>query len=155
MMNTSAMKPRQRGFSLIEVLVTMLIVSVGLLGIAGIIVTNMKNNQSSYARSQASILVNDIVDRMRANRGTAELSPSPYELALTGTPDVLAGVPGADLSEWRAAVAAAVPSGLGAVSFNAATRNVTVTVQWNDSRAQGDGRTVGLSQQQFIVVTRL
>ncbi|MFZ3288159.1 MAG: type IV pilus modification protein PilV, partial [Telluria sp.] len=69
---------RQQGFSLIEVLITMLIVSIGLLGIAGIIVTNLKHNQSSYARTQASLLVSDIVDRMRANRAAAETAPSPY-----------------------------------------------------------------------------
>jgi type IV pilus assembly protein PilV len=146
---------RQQGFSMIEVLVTMLVVSVGLLGIAGIIVTNMKNNQSSSARSQASILVNDMVDRMRANRGTAEVSPSPYQLALTDSPDAGAGVPGADLAQWRQAVAAAVPAGLGAVSVNAGTGNVTVTVQWNDSRAKGGGANAGLTAQQYIVETHL
>ncbi len=59
----------QQGFSLIEVMVTMLIVSIGLLGIAGIIMTSLKNSQSSYGRSQATLLANDIIDRMRANRG--------------------------------------------------------------------------------------
>ena len=148
-------RPYMAGFSMIEVLVTMLVVSVGLLGIAGIIVTNLKNNQSSYARSQASILVNDMVDRMRANRGTAELPSAPYQLALSATPDASAGVPGADLAQWRAAVASAVPSGLGAVSFNVATGNVTVTVQWNDSRAQGGGAAASMTAQQYIVETHL
>lgn len=154
-MSKSPLRPRQQGFSMIEVLVTMLVVSVGLLGIAGIIVTNLKNNQSSYARSQASILANDIVDRMRANRGTAELPSAPYALALTATPDANAGVPGADLAQWRTAVAGAVPSGLGAVSFNATNGNVTVTVQWNDSRAQGGGALASLTTQQYVMVTHL
>jgi type IV pilus assembly protein PilV len=146
---------RQRGFSLIEVMITMLLLSIGLLGIAGIIVTNLKNNQSSYARGQASLLAADIVDRMRANRGAAEVSPSPYALALAATPAAGGGVPGDDLRQWRAAVAATVPSGLSAVEVDAATRNVTVTIQWNDSRASGDGATVGLAAQQLIVETHL
>jgi type IV pilus assembly protein PilV len=146
---------RQRGFSLIEVMVTMLLLSIGMLGIAGIIVTNMKNNQSAYARGQATMLVADIVDRMRANRGAAEVSPSPYELALATTPAAGGGVPGEDLRQWRTAVAAAVPSGVGAVAVDAATRNVTVTIQWDDSRARGNGATVGLAAQQLVVETRL
>jgi type IV pilus assembly protein PilV len=146
---------RQQGFSLIEVMVTMLLLSIGMLGIAGIIVNNIKNNQSSYARSQASMLAADIVDRMRANRGAAELSPSPYELTLTAAPAAGGGVPGADLRQWRAAVAASVPSGLSAVAVDAATRNVTVTIQWDDSRARGNGTTVGLAAQQLVVETHL
>jgi type IV pilus assembly protein PilV len=146
---------RQQGFSLIEVMITMLLLSIGLLGIAGIIVNNIKNNQSSYARGQASVLVADIVDRMRANRGAAEANPSPYELALAATPAAGGGVPGDDLRQWRAAVAASVPSGVGAVAVDAATRNVTVTIQWDDSRARGDGATFGLAAQQLVVETRL
>ncbi|MGZ8288566.1 MAG: type IV pilus modification protein PilV [Telluria sp.] len=146
---------RQQGFSLVEVMVTMLVVSIGLLGIAGIIVNSMKNNHSSQSRSQATVLANDIIDRMRANRSTAETVPSPYNLALATTPDATAGVPGADLSEWRAAVAGSVPSGLGAVAVDPDTRNVTVTIQWNDSRAGGDGSTVGLAAQQLVVETHL
>ena len=52
---------KQTGFTMLEVLVTMVIVSFGLLGIAGIIANGLKNNQGSYARSQASWLANDIV----------------------------------------------------------------------------------------------
>lgn len=148
------MKP-QHGFSLVEVLVTMLVVSIGLLGIAGLIATSMKNNHSAQSRSQASVLANDIIDRMRANRSVAELAPSPYALALGAQADPTAGVAGADLAEWLAAVAAGVPSGQGAVAFDAATNNVTVTVQWSDKRASGDGATVGLPAQQLVVETRL
>lgn len=146
---------RQHGFSLVEVLVTMLVVSIGLLGIAGLIVTSMKNNRSAQSRSQASVLANDIIDRMRANRSVAETAPSPYALELGAAADSTAGVPGADLAEWLAAVDAGVPSGQGAVAFDAATSNVTVTVQWNDTRASGDGATVGLPAQQLVVETRL
>lgn len=145
----------QRGFSLLEVLITMLIVSFGLLGIAGIIVTSLKNNQSSYARSQASLMVNDIVDRMRANRSSAEASPSPYVLALGASPSG-AGIATDDLTEWRAALASNLPSGTGAVAVDDATKKVTVTVQWDDSHASGDAaHRVGISTQQVVLETRL
>ncbi|HEU4372406.1 MAG TPA: type IV pilus modification protein PilV [Telluria sp.] len=145
----------QRGFSLLEVLITMLVVSFGLLGIAGIIVTALKNNQSSYARSQASLMVNDIVDRMRANRSSAEASPSPYNLAISATP-AGADIAGTDLTEWRAALASNLPSGTGAVAMDDATKKVTVTVQWNDAHATADAaHGVGLSTQQVALETRL
>ncbi|KZY63581.1 hypothetical protein A3735_25955, partial [Oleiphilus sp. HI0061] len=57
----------QRGFTLIEILVTIVILSIGLLGVASLQMQGLRNNQSAYLRSQASILVYDIADRMRAN----------------------------------------------------------------------------------------
>lgn len=152
---------QQKGFSLIEVLVTMVIISFGLLGIAGVIVNSMKNNQSSYARTQASVLANDIIDRMRANRTTAETAPYVYNLALGADP-AGSGVALNDLTQWRTSLAAAMPSGTGSVTMASAAQ-VTVVVQWNDARASGDGTAVGAGDgattgrtaQQIIVQTRL
>jgi type IV pilus assembly protein PilV len=152
---------QQKGFSLIEVLVTMVIISFGLLGIAGVIVNSMKNNQSSYARTQASVLANDIIDRMRANRKTAEEAPFAYNLALGADP-AGSGVVLNDLTQWRTALAAAMPSGTGSVTMANATL-VTVVVQWNDARASGDGTAVGAgdgattgrTNQQVTIQTRL
>ena len=152
---------QQKGFSLIEVLVTMVIISFGLLGIAGVIVNALKNNNSSYARTQASVLANDIIDRMRANRVTAETAPFAYNLALGAVP-AGNGVVLNDLTQWRTALAAAMPSGTGSITMADATQ-VTVVVQWNDARASGDGTAVGAgdgattgrTNQQVIVQTRL
>lgn len=144
---------RQQGFSLIEVMVTMVIVSIGLLGIAGIIVTNMKNNQSSHARSQASALVNDIVDRMRANRSAAESGAAPYRLPFGGTPSPATGVAADDLTAWKESLKT-LPSGDGSVLFQT-NGNVTVTIQWDDRRATGNGATVGIEAQQFVLETHL
>ncbi len=153
---------QQKGFSLIEVLVTMVIISFGLLGIAGVIVNSMKNNQSSYARTQASVLANDIIDRMRANRTTAETDPYAYNLALGAAVPAGNTVVLNDLSQWRAALAAAMPAGTGSITMADATQ-VTVVVQWNDARASGDGTSVGSgdgattgrTNQQVILQTRL
>lgn len=140
---------KQTGFSLIEVLVTIVIISFGMLGIAGVIVNGLKNNNSSYARTQASVLANDIIDRMRANKTTAELATLPYNLSLTGTPTGT-GVVLNDLTEWRTSLSKTMPSGTGSVVIDATTKKVTIVVQWDDSRAAG-----GLSNQQVIVETRL
>ncbi len=58
---------RQTGFSLIEVLVAVLILAVGILGIAGLQVTSMQMNRSALFRIEALQFGNDMLDRMRAN----------------------------------------------------------------------------------------
>lgn len=55
------------GFSLIEVMVALLVLSVGLLGMAGLLVVSVKTNHSAYLRTQASFVVQSMADRMRAN----------------------------------------------------------------------------------------
>ncbi len=66
---------REQGFTLIEVLVATLVLTVGLLGIAAMQMVSFQTNQSAYMRSQATYLAQDIMDRMRANvqgyRGTS------------------------------------------------------------------------------------
>lgn len=58
---------KQRGFSLIEVLVSLVIMSVGILGVAGMQIISLQQNRSSMLRGEALQLGNDIMDRMRAN----------------------------------------------------------------------------------------
>ena len=71
-----------RGFTLVEVLVTVVIFSVGLLGLAGLQATGIKLNHSSMLRSQATLLAYDIVDCMRANQANV----ADYALTLAGAP---------------------------------------------------------------------
>lgn len=140
---------KQAGTSLIEILVTILIVSFGLLGVAGVVGSGLKNNHSSYGRTQASVLAADIIDRMRANRAVAESAdPSPYSLPIEDPPGV--SIVQQDLFAWSAALAETLPTGTGSVSFDAATKKMTVTVQWDDSRGTG-----GTGTQTFVVETRL
>lgn len=145
---------RQNGASMLEVLVTLVIVSFGLLGIAGIILNSLKSSHSSYARSQATLLANDMIERMRANRIAAEAAGLPYNLALNANPTTAVPsaptVPEADLIDWRNTLANTLPSGTGSVNLNAATRLVTVVVQWNDSRVEG-----GSANQQISIQSQL
>lgn len=59
---------RSRGVSLIEVLIAMLVLAIGLLGLAALQAQGLKFNNDAYFRSQATILAQDIMDRMRVNR---------------------------------------------------------------------------------------
>lgn len=137
---------KQAGFSMLEVLVTILIMSVGLLGLAGLTAASMRNNHGAYHRTQAVWLAYDVADRMRANRGTA--IGGGYNIALNTAAPAGAAVNQIDLQQWVARVGA-LPNGTGSVNV-AADRTVTIIVQWNDSRASG-----GVVAQQFQVDTRL
>lgn len=68
------MRIRQNGFTLLEVLIAMVILSVGLLGLASLQARSLSTNQSAYLRSQANVLAYSIIDRIRANRPTGVLA---------------------------------------------------------------------------------
>jgi len=70
------MRPRRTsGFTLIEVLIAVLVLGIGLLGVAGLQSVALSMNQGSYVRTQATVLARDIADRMRANnRAPAPMS---------------------------------------------------------------------------------
>lgn len=74
------MNARQRGISLIEVLVTLIILLVGLLGLAGLVAHSNQSEMESYQRVQALQLMNDMVSRLNANRQVA----SCYSNSTTG-----------------------------------------------------------------------
>lgn len=56
------------GFTLIEVLVSLLIFSIGLIGMAGLVVMSVKTNHTAYLRTQATFLAEGMAERMRVNR---------------------------------------------------------------------------------------
>jgi len=122
---------RSAGVSLIEVLVAVLVLSIGLLGVANLQLTAIRNAHSAYLRSQASLLAQDILDRIRANRANA----TSYNIALAASPPTGSSLPEQDLKAWLDSLAASLPQGDGAVAVNAGTpTTVTVTIQWDDSR---------------------
>lgn len=120
-----------RGFSLIEVLVALLVLSVGLLGLAGLQARGLKDNQMSVQHSQAVLYATDIIDEMRVHRALA--LNGDYDIGLNDG----AGANGAtkivlkDLQNWKADVGR-LPGGKGSVQVVAATSVVTVTVQWSE-----------------------
>lgn len=113
---------------MLEVLIALLVLSVGLLGLAGLQYSGLKSNRSAYLRSQASILASQITDSMRTNRANAASYVVSFGSTPTGT--TLADQ---DLQEWKTNLANSLPSGDGKI---AVTGNlVTVTIQWDDSGA--------------------
>ena len=93
----------QRGASMIEVLVTMVIIAFGLLGIAGLQVRLQVSEMESYQRSQALLLLNDIANRVAVNRNNADsylvAAASPLGAGMT-CPSSITTTVQRDLSEW-------------------------------------------------------
>jgi len=112
---------RECGFTLIEVLVAVMVLGVGLLGIAGLQVTGLHNNHSAYLRSQATLLASDIADRMRANPQGVAAGLYNNQSAPTSVPDCEAApcnsaqMAGYDLAKWNQTLAASLPGGVGVV----------------------------------------
>lgn len=65
-----------KGFTLIEVLITLLVLSIGLIGLAGLQITGLRLNHDSQLRITASLLASDMAERMRANSSIAKLGLS-------------------------------------------------------------------------------
>ena len=59
--------PHERGFSLLEVLIALLVLSVGLLGIAGLQTISLRFNHQSYERTQATALISEMFEKISAN----------------------------------------------------------------------------------------
>lgn len=137
---------RMRGFTLLEVLVAIVVLSIGLLGLAGLMASSLKNSHSAYQRTQATWLAYDALDRMRANRQVALAGG--YNLALGAAPGG-SDLAATDLGEWDAALTNTLPAGDGSIAV-AAGGAVKVIVQWNDTRGTG-----GNDAEQFIVDSQL
>jgi type IV pilus assembly protein PilV len=148
------------GFSLIEVLVALVVLSVGLLGLAALQSTAAQFNAGAYTRSQATILAYDMADRVRANRAAALAGEydSAYPGALpTCNAAVLPGtVAQEDLAAWRSALACALPSGNGAVACIdcdvGGMRVLEIRVRWDETNREA---VVADQSQEFVMRTGL
>jgi type IV pilus assembly protein PilV len=139
----------QQGSTLIEVLVAILILSIGLLGIAGMQVLTMRYSQGGWARAAVAANLSDIADRVRANPSASVTAyqfltdyttqrtaieagtvtaPKDCETAITCTPAELAA---SQIVRWRLALARDLPGGAGFISGQRDTGYVA-TVMWFD-----------------------
>jgi type IV pilus assembly protein PilV len=145
----------EAGFSMIEVLVTLLIISLALLGTAGLQAYSMRLNQGGQFRSLAVFLAADLAERMEANRPSAVAGD--YVVANTVGADFLVGAAAVstacvtagcnaaalaayDLSQWQNAVATTLPQSSWSVAqATSGTQNTyTITINWVDRRSNTD-----------------
>jgi type IV pilus assembly protein PilV len=144
-MNISKLHQIENGFSLIEVLVTLLILAIGLLSIAAMQLKGLQYNHDAYMRSQVNVLSYDIADRMRLNRGNVANYVSNYTVP-ANMPAGCVVATGADavndLACWRLTLFNTIPPGSVAdVSVNAGSPNMyDITINWTDR--EGSNRAV-------------
>ncbi|WP_045223697.1 type IV pilus modification protein PilV [Methyloterricola oryzae] len=133
------------GFTLLEVLVSVLVLAIGLLGMAALQMTGLSNNYSAYLRSQATQIAYDLADRMRANPAGVFAAnynnPSMPSSAPTCTDCTPADMASRDFYEWRQAITTILPGGTGVVCVDATpttaacdgTGNIyAIKVTWTD-----------------------
>ena len=133
--------PRQKGLSLIEVMIALAVFSFGLLALAALMASGLKYNTSALHRSYAINQAYDMADRMRANR--LALDPGYYnDLSDSGTdpgciesgctPKQMAQY---DTWQWNTDNERLLPDGAGTVTLRSGNSGIfTITVAWNDDR---------------------
>lgn len=136
------------GFTLFEVLVTLIVLAIGLLGLASLQAYSLRNNHSSYFRSQANTMAYEIIDLLRANRQNA--LQENYNIALNDEIPTGSSIMDIDRKAWLEKIAVTLPLGKGAISCSKNTSICVVTIQWDDSRG-----TKGSSVQTFTMTTQL
>ncbi len=148
----ASMSNRTSGFALLEVLIALLVMSVGMLGIAGLLLITTRTNTSSIMKQQAVQSAYNAVERIRANPTAALAGNYNVDDTTTGTPayptkpspDCTVAVCSAsqlaayDTWYWQTQDLALLPVGTGKITTkaNGANLQVTVVVQWNDAPAQ-------------------
>ena len=131
-----------RGFTLVETMVALLVISVGMIGVAALHGQSLAASSTAIHRSQAIMLAGNIADRIRVNRGAEDA----YEGAASdnncddptgsgGVDCTPAEMAAHDLFLWEAEVAQSLPGGTGQVDVDLTTNptTYTVTVSWDET----------------------
>jgi type IV pilus assembly protein PilV len=168
--------PRPRGFTLLEVLIAIVIFSIGLLGLAGLMVMSFKTNHSAYLRTQATFIAESMADRMRGNSMAVwakAYDSSGYPLTVTTDPCLVGGA-GCDSATLAthdkyafskqlstllpnpAATIACTPT-TGIVTPNPAANPpynglCSMQISWDESKLAKDGTATGQTTQTFAWV---
>jgi type IV pilus assembly protein PilV len=167
-MNMNKNVNRNSGFTLMEVLVALAVLSIGMLGMAGMQLFSMKSSHGAYLQSQASYFAYDLIDKMRAN--PVGFDNGNYDSAYTSIPGSLtncqstsatctpAQLASFELAQWKCALGSyandtacsgtlnmtsVLPNGDGQVVRNG--DDVTVTIQWQ----------VGANLEEIMIMAEL
>ncbi len=162
----------QYGFSMIEVLVSLIIIGVGLLGLSGLQLASMKGTNNAHSRNVATILAMELSERMRANRPgidggfyandvncTLEVSQcrttsfcTPQAIARLDVQEIMCGV--LTDSTREGGIANLLPAGTLQISCvggcNVDKAQHDITISWNESNVHKDQE--GSSQTQSLII---
>jgi len=148
-MRIPSARKRIAGVGLIEVMVAVTILAFGMLGIAALQATAMRNGKSAAERSRAVVATYSILERMRANYAVA--GNGGYDLAaMTCEPPTAGDLAATDLHDWIQGLHDQLgPNACGQI-VDCGSETCTIIVQWDDSRGTG-----GSTTQQVTTETRL
>jgi len=138
-------RPRlQSGFTLLEVMIALVIFSIGLLGLAGLQASGLRSNTQAQLRTIAVIQTYDMAERIRANpRGVEDGNYNAMDDSTPTAEDCISATCTAaematyDYYEWVTSTQSVLPSGHGTVTsavVGGVTRLFTVTVMWDEDR---------------------
>lgn len=162
---TGSPKMAQRGFSMIEVLITLVIIATALFGTAGLQLYAMRMNQSGQFRTQAIFLASDIAERMEANRRAA--IDGSYRLPLTtkagsAAADCASSDCGEtalaewDLAQWGNSIFTLLPGASWQITRTIAGNPSTyeIVINWTDRRTNTQYATSGTGETFAYTATR-
>lgn len=137
-------KQTQRGVTLVESMIALLVISIGLLGIAALQLTAMSQNTSSLNHSQAVWIANNMADRIRANVCDINQAPTYNGIdTINGYSQDCSGnfcnnlqMVVADAADWTDMVQT-LPAGRGTVVLNNSI--LTISVMWDDDGTGANG----------------
>lgn len=157
--------PRQRGFTMLEILITLFLLTMWLLASAGVQSSSLQFNKSAQFRTQAVYLATELAERMQANRtaavagtyvysggGDAGTTPANCTSALC-SPGELAVF---DLAEWNGRVTAVLPNASVTVSTAAVANPITYTIviSWSDRRTDRTYASTGTAESFSYTATK-
>ena len=149
---------RQRGFTLIEVMIAILVLGIGLLGFALLQTMNVRFTKSAQQRTVATSLAYEVIDMMRMQRSDSGLGAynqitfDSFDAVVPDTCDRPAAADtAANIARWKCQVRTALPDGAAAVALQA-DGNVRVDVRWGDAHWEEDADDVNTT---FTLESRL
>ena len=137
---------KQSGVTLIESMIALLVISVGLLGIAGLQIHALKQNSSAYWHTQAVLAAYNMADRIRANK-IAIASYDGADTSSAADQDCISTacsteeIRNADVADWKALIAV-LPSGKGIVR-SPDDDQLDIVVMWDDEGTGATGEDCG------------
>lgn len=129
------MQSAQSGVGLVEILVAVVIMAIGMLGLVGLQLSNLRNNQSALERGMAVVQTHSIADAMRAERATA--GAGNFNIGLNDAAPARDTYAHRAVADWRDSLQDALgDTAAGSVACNNAAGVIlcTITVRWNDAR---------------------